>query len=159
MYAPRTPTVFQTNSALIIYAMRFADLITIVPPTRYAKDQFVAQAVEQTWIAPVLSLVITTNASVSQYILICELVGVSISFSLDPCTISFCGLNAQCKVRNHQALCSCPTGMTGNPIERCNQKLVQCSVRNPCTNPAQVCAEGVCSIETSFFSCLQKKNL
>lgn len=36
----------------------------------------------------------------------------------DPCP-GTCGINAQCRVINHNPLCSCPTGMAGDPFSRC----------------------------------------
>ena len=41
----------------------------------------------------------------------------------DPCSssISSCGTNAVCTVQNHQALCSCPAGLTGDPTTACTR--------------------------------------
>lgn len=36
----------------------------------------------------------------------------------DPC-ISMCGLNARCQVVNHNPICSCSVGYTGDPFIRC----------------------------------------
>jgi hypothetical protein len=38
---------------------------------------------------------------------------------LDPCPGS-CGVNANCVVINHNPVCSCPTGLVGNPFEHCS---------------------------------------
>ena len=37
----------------------------------------------------------------------------------DPCPGS-CGVNANCMVINHNPVCSCPTGLVGNPFEHCS---------------------------------------
>lgn len=37
---------------------------------------------------------------------------------LDPCP-GTCGFNARCTVINHNPICSCPSGFTGDPFERC----------------------------------------
>uniref|UniRef100_A0A6E8W1C0 Dumpy n=1 Tax=Anopheles coluzzii TaxID=1518534 RepID=A0A6E8W1C0_ANOCL len=39
----------------------------------------------------------------------------------DPCQRKICGTNALCNATNHQAVCQCITGYTGNPEEHCNQ--------------------------------------
>lgn len=36
----------------------------------------------------------------------------------DPC-VSMCGLNARCQVINHNPICSCSAGFTGDPFIRC----------------------------------------
>ena len=36
----------------------------------------------------------------------------------DPC-VGLCGLNAQCSVVNHQAVCTCVDGYNGNPFSVC----------------------------------------
>lgn len=36
----------------------------------------------------------------------------------NPCP-NTCGLRAQCAVRNHNPICSCPVGMTGDPFTQC----------------------------------------
>ena len=37
---------------------------------------------------------------------------------LDPCP-NTCGIGAQCTVRNHNPICACPIGQTGDPFVRC----------------------------------------
>lgn len=48
---------------------------------------------------------------------------------IDPCP-GTCGLNAQCQVVNHNPICSCPPGQTGDPFTRCtpisNFIFIQC---------------------------------
>lgn len=39
----------------------------------------------------------------------------------DPCTIKRCGTNALCNTTNHEAVCQCFTGYTGNPEESCSK--------------------------------------
>jgi hypothetical protein len=36
----------------------------------------------------------------------------------DPCP-GTCGQNARCQVVNHNPICSCPPGHTGDPFNRC----------------------------------------
>ena len=36
----------------------------------------------------------------------------------DPC-INSCGINANCQTINHNPICSCTVGYTGNPFENC----------------------------------------
>jgi len=51
---------------------------------------------------------------------------------LDPC-VGACGTGADCHVKNHQAICSCPKDMTGHPFESCR----------PFTD-ADLCADNPC---------------
>ena len=39
----------------------------------------------------------------------------------DPCQ-NVCGLNAHCLVSNHNPICSCPQGFTGDPFIQCNKE-------------------------------------
>lgn len=39
----------------------------------------------------------------------------------DPCP-GTCGIGAQCRVINHNPLCSCPLGKTGDPFFRCYEE-------------------------------------
>lgn len=38
----------------------------------------------------------------------------------DPCP-GTCGIGAKCHVVNHNPICSCPPGFTGNAFVQCNQ--------------------------------------
>jgi hypothetical protein len=38
----------------------------------------------------------------------------------DPCP-NTCGIEAQCQVKNHNPICSCPQGFTGDPFSRCSR--------------------------------------
>ncbi|XP_065203537.1 neurogenic locus notch homolog protein 1-like [Planococcus citri] len=51
----------------------------------------------------------------------------------DPCP-GPCGQNARCQVINHSPICSCPTGYTGDPFERCIVEYTTTERRpeNPC---------------------------
>lgn len=39
----------------------------------------------------------------------------------NPCS-GTCGLGARCEVINHNPVCSCPGGMTGDPFTRCYEQ-------------------------------------
>ena len=39
---------------------------------------------------------------------------------VDPCK-GTCGVDASCKVSNHNPVCSCPEGYSGDPFSRCIQ--------------------------------------
>ena len=41
----------------------------------------------------------------------------------DPC-IGTCGQNANCEVRNHRPICSCPEGFKGDPLRACERRIV-----------------------------------
>jgi len=41
----------------------------------------------------------------------------------DPC-IGTCGQNANCEVRDHRPICSCPEGFTGDPLAGCDRRIV-----------------------------------
>lgn len=47
----------------------------------------------------------------------------------DPCP-GTCSVTAHCRVIEHHPVCSCPSGLTGNPLQLCHQ--VDEPVRNPC---------------------------
>lgn len=38
---------------------------------------------------------------------------------VDPCASSVCGESARCQPINHNPICSCPLGFTGDPFVRC----------------------------------------
>lgn len=46
----------------------------------------------------------------------------------NPC-IGSCGLNAECSVSNHIPLCTCNSGLSGDPFIRCHEK-PQCKDTN-----------------------------
>lgn len=39
---------------------------------------------------------------------------------VDPCP-NTCGIDAQCSVKNHNPICACPPGFTGDPFARCTR--------------------------------------
>lgn len=49
---------------------------------------------------------------------------------VDPCANDICGINAQCRVQNHNAICSCIDGYFGDPFTRCDlRKLLPVCMR------------------------------
>lgn len=78
---------------------------------------------------------------------------------IDPCP-GTCGLNALCRVTNHNPICSCAPGNTGDPFIRCSalpairtppkETPVNPCVPNPCGPNAQCRIVG----ETPVCSCL-----
>lgn len=56
----------------------------------------------------------------------------------NPCLQSgACGINAQCRVVNRHAQCSCPPGHYGNPAIECSPQIVGACARNPCGENAR----------------------
>lgn len=65
---------------------------------------------------------------------------------VDPCKLNkVCGEKADCIVENHQALCSCQPGTTGDPFLGCIS-LQYCSSNPQCPAGTQ-CSNGICSCE------------
>ncbi|XP_058800730.1 neurogenic locus notch homolog protein 3-like isoform X2 [Phymastichus coffea] len=73
----------------------------------------------------------------------------------DPCQTA-CGSGANCKVRAHRAVCTCPEGWLGNALSRCYpecQSHSECPAAKPacyyqkCANPCQ--AENVCGVHAN----------
>lgn len=70
---------------------------------------------------------------------------------VDPCPGS-CGTNAQCTVLNHNSICTCAVGFTGDPFTNCYVKPVEIEphvVKDPC-NPSPCganaqCDNGICT--------------
>lgn len=54
-----------------------------------------------------------------------------VSHCRDPCP-GVCGINAQCSVVNHLAVCSCLPGFTGDPFSSCRQEVVAGKYRVIC---------------------------
>ena len=42
----------------------------------------------------------------------------------DPCTSQTCGVNAECRVNNHRAVCTCRPNYTGDPFKVCYERKV-----------------------------------
>ena len=49
---------------------------------------------------------------------------------VNPC-IGKCGINANCDVKNHRTICTCPTGYSGNPLTACFHGRKYTSVQLP----------------------------
>jgi hypothetical protein len=58
----------------------------------------------------------------------------------DPCKNN-CGLNALCKVKNHQHHCYCPPQFTGNPKIKCSE--LECIENTECPSDKS-CIDNVC---------------
>ncbi|XP_060520378.1 neurogenic locus notch homolog protein 1 isoform X2 [Cylas formicarius] len=56
---------------------------------------------------------------------------------IDPCAGS-CGVNADCEVRNHVPVCSCPPGYTGSPFVSCRR-----------FDPSELCHPSPCGSNTN----------
>ena len=41
---------------------------------------------------------------------------------VNPCHTTTCGINAECRVNNHRALCICKPGYEGDPYEICEER-------------------------------------
>jgi hypothetical protein len=54
---------------------------------------------------------------------------------IDPCP-GTCGVQAQCQVINHNPICSCPTGYTGDPFVRCQPQIMY-DYPQPPSDPCQ----------------------
>ena len=69
-------------------------------------------------------------------------------YILDPCTTSYCGVNAVCLPQNHQAFCSCPPGLEGDPLFRCEMPSQKCRSVQEC-GPNSLCNNGICVLKCS----------
>lgn len=67
---------------------------------------------------------------------------------LDPC-LGACGINANCDVRWHDPICSCPLGFQGNPYESC---FLPDTPLNPC-DTTQCGANAVCEELNGATTC------
>lgn len=38
----------------------------------------------------------------------------------NPCDLGTCGMNAECRVINHNPICTCSSGYSGDPFEQCH---------------------------------------
>merc|ERR1712032_700445 len=60
----------------------------------------------------------------------------------DPC-IGTCGQLAECQVRDHRPICSCPQGYTGDPLTACKRRtVVGAKQSRPNTEPRSVIVIG-----------------
>lgn len=56
---------------------------------------------------------------------------------INPC-VGTCGIQAQCQVINHNPICSCPAGFSGDPFLRCNPEIINVCKPSPC-GPNALC--------------------
>ena len=64
---------------------------------------------------------------------------------IDPCSVSYCGANAECRTRDHVALCSCPPPLVGDPLQGCGPEAKTCAADAACPGPGGACLGGLCS--------------
>lgn len=74
----------------------------------------------------------------------------------DPCP-NTCGLGAQCTTRNHNPICACPPGYTGDPFTRCSPQPPPppepVTVRPPSCQPSPCGPNSVCKIIGNSPTC------
>ena len=73
---------------------------------------------------------------------------------LDPCPGS-CGVLARCSVQNHNPICSCPAGYTGDPFTRCVEQpkvTPKPPPRDPC-NPSPCGTNAACQVRSDKAVC------
>ena len=46
----------------------------------------------------------------------------------DPCYTSTCGVNAECKAKNHRAICVCIYGFVGDPYTICEERKTRTNI-------------------------------
>ena len=63
----------------------------------------------------------------------------------EPCAPDICGKDAICTVQDGNAICSCPEGLTGDPLVECSN-YGSCGPPNPC-GPNTECFEAYSSTE------------
>lgn len=61
---------------------------------------------------------------------------------VDPCP-GTCGVGANCIVKDHNPICSCPNGLTGDPFVRCDAPVVA-EPERPAARPADPCDPSPC---------------
>jgi hypothetical protein len=73
---------------------------------------------------------------------------------VDPCP-GTCGINARCQVVNHNPICSCTEGMSGDPFTRCAPVIPREPVR-PC-EPSPCGPNSICQVrgESPACTCLE----
>lgn len=73
---------------------------------------------------------------------------------MDPCP-GTCGINARCQVVNHNPICSCSDGLSGDPFTRCTEIIVRVPVQ-PC-DPNPCGPNSICQVrgESPACSCLE----
>lgn len=77
----------------------------------------------------------------------------------NPCESGACGINSKCDVINHYPICSCPTGMTGDPFSKCvREDFTPPAPKNedPCTpSPCGLYSNCLVAGSHPVCSCLQ----
>lgn len=70
----------------------------------------------------------------------------------DPCP-GTCGINAKCQVRNHNPICSCPQGYTGDPFVRCQVVVIQQAPPSDPCQPSPCGPNSQCRVVADQASC------
>ena len=70
----------------------------------------------------------------------------------DPC-IGACGISAKCDVANHNAICSCPYNLIGDPFVRCYDKPIEPVIEEDACNPDPCGLNARCEDRGSSASC------
>ncbi|VEN46221.1 unnamed protein product [Callosobruchus maculatus] len=73
----------------------------------------------------------------------------------DPCPGS-CGVNAECSVISHTPVCSCPTGLVGDPFQHCSVPLKPDHRVETCET-TRCGANAICKDHKNAISCICKK--
>ena len=63
----------------------------------------------------------------------------------NPCINNRCGVNAKCTPSNHEALCSCENGLTGDPLKICENPPKACARDSSCSAGSK-CVNGFCNL-------------
>ena len=70
----------------------------------------------------------------------------------DPC-VGACGISAKCDVANHNAICSCPYNLIGDPFSRCYEKPIEPVIEEDACNPNPCGLNARCEDRGSSASC------
>jgi hypothetical protein len=71
----------------------------------------------------------------------------------NPCSTTTCGVNAQCIVKRHRAVCICNTGFEGDPYQICEEPGCKSDDECPLT---QACIQRECQDPCPFEQCGRK---
>ncbi|XP_037295454.1 uncharacterized protein LOC119189544 isoform X2 [Manduca sexta] len=72
---------------------------------------------------------------------------------VNPC-IGSCGFNARCNVQNHQPICSCDEGFSGDPFAGCNPvEISKAEPPKPC-HPSPCGSNAICQERNGAGSCI-----
>lgn len=78
----------------------------------------------------------------------------------NPCE-GACGINSKCNVINHNPICSCPSGMIGDPFNKCvheeiRKEIQKPDTKNPCVpSPCGLYSKCIASGDHPVCSCIQ----